>query len=145
MWILLAFGMLLKVPRMYITASLYPLIWRLMVITTRMHTSITVQTPMIQLAVPTGWQSTSESSSTWTASFSRKELQLVSIIKERSVEVGRMNLDIKSFNWISWIRICLCFQSMICPLVFNRLLTAGFRNFSWNRMFPKWEHTTVNG
>ena len=30
-------------------------------------------------------------------------------------------------------------------LVFNRLQTAGFRNFSWNRMFPKWEHTTVNG
>ena len=29
--------------------------------------------------------------------------------------------------------------------LFNRLLTAGFRNFSWNRMFPKWEHTTVNG
>ena len=27
----------------------------------------------------------------------------------------------------------------------NRLLTAGFRNFSGNRMFPKWEHTTVNG
>ena len=29
--------------------------------------------------------------------------------------------------------------------LFNRLLTAGFRNFSWNRMFPKWERAAVNG
>ena len=29
--------------------------------------------------------------------------------------------------------------------LFNRLLPTRFLNFSWNQMFPKWEHTAVNG
>ena len=32
-----------------------------------------------------------------------------------------------------------------CITCINRLLPTRFLNFSWNQMFPKWEHTAVNG